>query len=90
MGFSRLRTMRLADSEPPAHQPPLADAASLSERECEVLELMAEGLSNPEIAQRLFISTNTAVSHTRHVIAKLGASCRAEAVAVGFRLGLIT
>lgn len=68
---------------------PRAHGNKLSKREQEVLELMSDGLSNPEIARRLVTSTHTAISHTRKVIAKLEATSRAHAVAVGFRRGLI-
>ncbi|HZQ82526.1 MAG TPA: helix-turn-helix transcriptional regulator [Gaiellaceae bacterium] len=61
----------------------------LSSRELEVLALLADGLSNSEIGQRLSISPHTATDHTRSVIAKLGANARAEAVAIGFRQGLL-
>lgn len=52
----------------------------LTKRENEVLQLMAEGLSNAEIAQRLFISVSTAKLHVHHVLEKLGAKSRLQAV----------
>ena len=58
-------------------------------RECEVLQLVADGLVNREIGQRLFLSEETVKSHVRHLLAKLQARSRAHAVAVGFRRGLI-
>jgi DNA-binding CsgD family transcriptional regulator len=54
----------------------------LSDRECEILVLIAEGATNPEIAQRLFISTETVKSHVRNILIKLGARSRANAVAL--------
>jgi HD-GYP domain-containing protein (c-di-GMP phosphodiesterase class II) len=51
--------------------------AGLSEREIEVLRLVAEGCSNPEIAKRLVISRRTAEHHVQHIYAKLGVSSRA-------------
>jgi HD-GYP domain-containing protein (c-di-GMP phosphodiesterase class II) len=51
--------------------------AGLSEREIEVLRLVAEGCSNPEIAERLVISRRTAEHHVQHIYAKLGVSSRA-------------
>jgi HD-GYP domain-containing protein (c-di-GMP phosphodiesterase class II) len=51
--------------------------AGLSEREIEVLRLVAEGCSNPEIAERLVISPRTAEHHVQHIYAKLGVSSRA-------------
>jgi HD-GYP domain-containing protein (c-di-GMP phosphodiesterase class II) len=53
--------------------------AGLSEREVEVLRLVAEGCSNPEIAKRLYISRRTAEHHVQHVYSKIGVSSRAAA-----------
>jgi HD-GYP domain-containing protein (c-di-GMP phosphodiesterase class II) len=53
--------------------------AGLSEREIEVLRLVAQGCSNPEIAKRLFISRRTAEHHVQHVYTKIGVSSRAAA-----------
>jgi HD-GYP domain-containing protein (c-di-GMP phosphodiesterase class II) len=53
--------------------------AGLSEREIEVLRLVAEGCSNPQIAKRLFISRRTAEHHVQHVYRKIGVSSRAAA-----------
>lgn len=61
----------------------------LSPRELEVLALLAEGRSGPDIAERLTISPETAHTHIRNLRAKLGASTRLEAVAVALRLGLV-
>ncbi|TFH28017.1 MAG: response regulator transcription factor [Myxococcales bacterium] len=58
-------------------------------RELEVLQLVADGLVNREIGQRLFLSEETVKSHVRHLLAKLQARSRAHAVAVGYRRGLI-
>jgi DNA-binding CsgD family transcriptional regulator len=61
----------------------------LSGRELEVLALLADGLSNPEIARRLFVSLETVKHHVRAILAKLGARTRAHAVAEGYRRGLL-
>jgi DNA-binding CsgD family transcriptional regulator len=61
----------------------------LTPRECEVLQLAAEGLSGPSIAERLVVSPGTVKTHFGNVYAKLGVSDRAAAVARGLRLGLI-
>ncbi len=58
-------------------------------RELEVLQLVADGLVNREIGERLFLSEETVKSHVRHLLAKLQARSRAHAVAAGFRRGLI-
>ena len=62
----------------------------LTPREREVLELLGEGLSNRQIAERLGISEHTAKFHVASVSGKLGASSRTEAVSQGVRRGLIT
>jgi DNA-binding NarL/FixJ family response regulator len=59
-------------------------------REIEVLELIAAGLVNREIGQRLHLSEETVKSHVRHILSKLQARSRAHAVAIGFRRGLIS
>ena len=59
-------------------------------RELEVLQLVADGLVNREIGERLFLSEETVKSHVRHLLAKLETRTRAHAVAVGFRRGLIS
>ena len=61
----------------------------LSERESEVLALMAEGAGNKEIAARLRISENTAKFHVSAILNKLGAATRTEAVTRGYKEGLI-
>jgi DNA-binding NarL/FixJ family response regulator len=65
-----------------------APAAPLSEREREVLELMAAGETNREIAARLYLSPHTVKEHTSSLYRKLGARNRAEAVQRAERLGL--
>ena len=60
-----------------------------SSREIEVLSLVAEGLRNREIAERLFISEETVKVHIRHLMEKLGANDRTQAVAIGVRRGII-
>jgi|KBSMisStandDraft_5_1062788.scaffolds.fasta_scaffold05940_8 DNA-binding CsgD family transcriptional regulator len=67
----------------------LAFLDPLTERELSVLNLLAEGLSNPEIARHLGISRNTVKFHVSSIISKLGAASRTEAVAVGLKRGLI-
>lgn len=64
--------------------------AGLTPRELEVLELLAEGLDQAEIASRLFISPKTVATHIDHILAKLGVHSRAEAVARAYRERLVT
>jgi DNA-binding NarL/FixJ family response regulator len=64
--------------------------ASLTEREMEVLRLMASGRSSNEIAAELYLSTNTIRHHVQAVLQKLGAHSKLEAVAVALRSGIIT
>jgi DNA-binding CsgD family transcriptional regulator/tetratricopeptide (TPR) repeat protein len=60
----------------------------LTDREIEVLTLVAAGYSNGEIADRLFISAKTASVHVSHILDKLGVSTRTQAATIGVRLGL--
>ncbi len=64
-------------------------ASLLSERESQVLLLIAEGLSNPEIGARLFISSSTVKTYVKSLLDKLGVNDRAAAVAEAMRRGLI-
>ena len=70
---------------------PRADGVggSLSRRELEVLAVMAEGGSDKEIADRLFVSLNTARKHAQNIIRKLGAHSKLEAVVIAVRAGVI-
>jgi DNA-binding NarL/FixJ family response regulator len=61
----------------------------LSQRELEVLKLVADGLTNKEIAERLFISAKTARNHVGSVLVKLGVNDRTEAATTAVRRGLI-
>jgi NarL family two-component system response regulator LiaR len=61
----------------------------ISKREFEVLELVAAGLSNQDIADRLFVSTSTVKTHVSNVLAKLDASRRTEAIARAKELRII-
>jgi LuxR family maltose regulon positive regulatory protein len=63
--------------------------AALSEREVEVLRLLATELSGPEIAGRLFVSVNTLRTHTKHIFTKLGVNTRRAAVHRAGDLGLL-
>jgi DNA-binding NarL/FixJ family response regulator len=75
-------TRLLGQVRAPAREP-------LSQRELEVLGLIARGSSNREAAARLFISEATVKTHVLHIYAKLGVNDRAAAVAAGFERGLL-
>ncbi len=62
---------------------------AISEREIEILRLMADGLSNQQIADRLIISLGTAKSHVHHILEKLESASRTQAVAKARELGLL-
>jgi DNA-binding CsgD family transcriptional regulator len=64
-------------------------ALGITPRELEVLELIAQGLSNKEIAERVFVSENTVKTHSSRVFDKLGARRRTQAVQLGKDLRLI-
>ena len=78
----------------PAGQPFAVNSRKLEEleitpRELEILELIAKGLSNREIAEKLFVSENTVKTHSSRVFDKLGAKRRTQAVQLGKEFGLI-
>jgi DNA-binding NarL/FixJ family response regulator len=64
-------------------------ALRLSRREADVLQLMADGASNQEIADQLHLSHHTVRNHVQHIFARLGAHSKLEAVAIGLRRGLV-
>ncbi|WP_245961650.1 response regulator transcription factor [Quadrisphaera granulorum] len=64
-------------------------APALTERELQVLTGMGEGRSNAEIGKQLFLSEDTVKTHARRLFRKLDAADRAQAVAKGFRLGMV-
>jgi DNA-binding NarL/FixJ family response regulator len=76
----RLRNLLHRRADPDASR----FARRLTKREHEVLGLMAEGLQHDEIGQRLFISPKTVATHVEHILRKLGARGRAQAIAIAY------
>lgn len=82
--------LSVQDTARPAPPPTRAELSEpLTPRELEVLELLAKGLANREIAQALGISSHTAKFHVAQILEKAGAATRTEAVRQALRLGLI-
>lgn len=87
-GIQRRLLERLAEGQPPPAVPAAAPDG-LTARETEVLELIAEGLSNQEIARRLHVSTATVKTHINNLFAKTGLKDRAQAVRYAYAKGLV-
>ena len=83
----RSSVMRRVASMPPSSVP--ADLAVLTEREREVVGLVGEGLSNDEIAARLFLSPATAKTHVSRAMVKLRVRDRAQLVVLAYETGLV-
>jgi ATP/maltotriose-dependent transcriptional regulator MalT len=69
--------------------PEQVEALGITRRELEILELIASGLSNREIAEKIFVSENTVKTHSSRLFDKLGAKRRTQAVQLGKQAGLI-
>jgi DNA-binding CsgD family transcriptional regulator len=73
----------------PPDEPKAARAFGLTERELDVLRLLGQGKTNPEIAAALFISSRTAGVHVTHILRKLDAATRVQAATIAERAGLL-
>ena len=80
--------MRLRGARQPTTAQPLLDP--LSKRELEVLQLIARGASNPEIAEELVLAVETVKRHVYNIFSKLGAKNRIQALAGARALGLLS
>ncbi len=80
------RFLKLHDPELPLRPP--SEVAALTEREREVVALIAEGMSNAEIAGQLTLSPLTVKTHANHAMAKVGARDRAQLVVLAYQTGL--
>jgi LuxR family maltose regulon positive regulatory protein len=80
----------LAASLGPELQLDSGQSEALSARELAVLQLIAQGCSNQEISERLFISLHTVKTHARHINSKLGVERRTQAVARAKQLGVLS
>ena len=69
---------------------PLTLGQDLTERERDILKLLVDGLSNPEIAEQLTVSRSTIKTHVSHILEKLGVNSRLEAVKLAIRHQLTT
>jgi len=88
-GVTRRLIAEFARLRPPQRTRP-ADLDALTRRELEILALVAAGLSNHEIAERLVLSNETVKTHVSHVLRKLGLRDRAQAVVAAYESGLVS
>jgi len=83
LGMDALQSLLNVSAQPKPNQ------FDLTQREVEILGLMAKGMNNPSIAERLTVSRSTVKSHISNILNKMGVTSRTEAVAIALQLGLI-
>jgi len=83
------RSLRRTSPPAPANGNGRREDASLSPRERQILELLASGRTQRDIAAELVISSKTVATHIQHILAKLGVHTRAQAVGKAYRIGLV-
>ena len=84
-----VKEVAVANSQPFTVNEDKLRELAITKRELEILELIAKGLSNREIAEKLFVSENTVKTHSSRLFDKLSAKRRTQAVQIGKELGLI-
>jgi len=88
--ITRTMAARLLKGLAASHSEPVHAEDQLTEREIEVLRLVAQGVSNPDIAQQLFITVNTVKTHLRNILEKLQLENRTQAATYAVQKGLIS
>jgi DNA-binding NarL/FixJ family response regulator len=86
---TRRLIIEFARNRPRATASNIPQLGDLTPRETEVLRLLAEGLSNPEIAARLVVTEETVETHVSRILRKLGLRDRTEAVVTAYETGLV-
>ena len=84
-----VKEVRVQAAEPTIPNESKREHLGITRRELEILELIAQGLSNREIAEKLYVSENTVKTHCSRTFDKLGAKRRTQAVQLGKELGLL-
>jgi DNA-binding NarL/FixJ family response regulator len=87
--FAVTEDSQATPSDPDQHIPSPEAIGDLSVREVEVLQLMARGMSNQEIASELFVSSTTVKTHVSHILTKLGVRDRVQAVVEAYDSGIV-
>jgi DNA-binding NarL/FixJ family response regulator len=87
--LARLRRALVRATASPAYQK-AANGHDLTAREYEILSLLASGLSQTKISEKLVISSKTVATHIQRILGKLGVHSRAEAIALAYRTGFLT